>query len=55
VTPLTQSIETLANQTGIPVVPITETVQPPNAVFQDWMNSQLIAIQNALNLQTQGK
>jgi len=55
VTPLTQSIETLANQTGIPVVPITETVQPPTAMFQDWMNAQLIAIQNALSTKTQGK
>jgi zinc/manganese transport system substrate-binding protein len=55
VTPLTQSVEALANQTRIPVVPITETVQPPTAVFQDWMNSELIAIQNALNSQAQGK
>lgn len=55
VSPLTQNIEALANQQGIPVVPITETVQPPTALFQDWMNSQLIAIQNALNSQAQGK
>jgi zinc/manganese transport system substrate-binding protein len=55
VTPLTQNIEALANQTRIPVVPISETVQPPTAVFQDWMNSELIAIQNALRQQAQGK
>jgi zinc/manganese transport system substrate-binding protein len=55
VTPLTQNIEALAKQKGIPIVPISETVQPPNAVFQDWMNSELIAIQNALNQQAQEK
>jgi len=55
VTPLTQSTEALAKQKDIPVVPISETVQPPNAVFQDWMNSELITIQNALNQQAQGK
>jgi len=59
VTPLTQSIETLASQQGIPIVGITETIQPWNAqthaTFQDWMNSQLITLQNALNQQAQGK
>lgn len=55
VTPLTQSIEALAKQQNIPIVPITETVQPPIAPFQDWMNSQLITLQNALNQQAQGK
>ena len=52
VTPLTTSIETLASQQGIPIVGITETIQPWNAqtraTFQDWMNSELIAIQDAL-------
>jgi zinc/manganese transport system substrate-binding protein len=55
VTPLTQNIEAQATQQGIPIVPITETVQPPTAMFQDWMNSQLIALQNALNQQAHGK
>ena len=31
-TPETQSIETLATQYDIPIVPITETVQPPTAI-----------------------
>jgi len=55
VTPETQTIETLATQQDIPIVPITETVQPPTAMFQNWMNSQLIALQNALNQQAHGK
>ncbi|MGA3290217.1 MAG: zinc ABC transporter substrate-binding protein [Candidatus Bathyarchaeia archaeon] len=54
VTPETQTIETLATQHDIPIVPITETVQPPTAMFQNWMNSQLIALQNALNQQAHG-
>ena len=54
VTTETQSIEALAKQYDIPVVPITETVQPPTALFQSWMNSQLIALQTALN-QAHGK
>jgi zinc/manganese transport system substrate-binding protein len=48
ITTETQSIEALAEQYGIPVVPITETVQPSTALFQNWMNSELIALQNAL-------
>jgi zinc/manganese transport system substrate-binding protein len=55
VTPETQSIESQAKQYNIPIVPITETVQPPTTLFQDWMNSQLIAIQNALNQTASGK
>jgi zinc/manganese transport system substrate-binding protein len=51
VTPLTQSIETLASDKGIPIVGITETIPSSDLTFQDWMNSQLIALQNALNEQ----
>ena len=49
ITPLTENIESMATQKGIRIVPITETVQPPNALFQDWMNAELTSIQNALN------
>ena len=55
VTPLTQNIKGSAAQQGIPLVGVTETIQPPNATFQDWMNAQLISLQNALNSQTPGK
>lgn len=48
VTPLTQNIEAQAKQRNIPVVAITETIQPATAKFQDWMDSQLTALQNAL-------
>jgi zinc/manganese transport system substrate-binding protein len=48
VTPLTESIKKLAADQGIPVIGITETIQPPNMPFQDWMNAELISLQNAL-------
>ena len=48
ITPLTQQIKSLAAQNQIPTVGVTETVQPPDVTFQDWMNAQLIALQNAL-------
>jgi zinc/manganese transport system substrate-binding protein len=49
VTPITENMKTLATQNNVPIVGITETVQPPNALFQDWMNTELISLQNALN------
>ena len=49
VTPLTRSMEQLAKEEGLPVVGITETVQPPDALFQDWMNSEVVSLQNALS------
>jgi len=54
VTPLTQSIKALASQNNIPIVPVTETIQPPDVSFQVWMNAQLIILQNALNQQALG-
>jgi zinc/manganese transport system substrate-binding protein len=49
VTPLTESMKQLAVQHAIPTVGISETVQPTTASFEDWMSSQLTAIQTALN------
>jgi zinc/manganese transport system substrate-binding protein len=48
VTPLTESMKKIAADNNIPVVGFTETIQPPNASFEDWMNAQLIELQNAL-------
>ena len=55
VTPLTQSIKALAAQKGIPIVGVTETIQPPDVSFQDWQNAELITLQNALNAQALGQ
>jgi zinc/manganese transport system substrate-binding protein len=55
VTPLTQSIKSLAAQNQIPTIGVTETIQPPDVAFQVWMGSELIALQNALDAQALGK
>jgi zinc/manganese transport system substrate-binding protein len=55
VTPLTENIKAMAAAKGIPVVAVTETIQPTDVTFQDWMNAELIFLQNALNAQALGK
>jgi zinc/manganese transport system substrate-binding protein len=49
VTPLTDNMKKLAAEQNIPVVGVTETIQPPDMSFENWMNAQLVALQNALN------
>jgi zinc/manganese transport system substrate-binding protein len=49
VTPLTQSVKKMAADEGIPIVGITETVQPAGAPFEKWMDSEVVALENALN------
>jgi zinc/manganese transport system substrate-binding protein len=51
VTPLTQSIKSLAAQHEVPTIGVTETIQPPDATFQAWMGGELFDLQNALNAQ----
>lgn len=55
VTPLTENIKTLAAQRDIPIVGITETIQPSDVSFQDWMNAELISLQNALDAKVLGQ
>jgi zinc/manganese transport system substrate-binding protein len=55
VTPLTDNMKKVAAEQNIPVVGITETIQPPDMSFEDWMNAQLGALQNALNAKTLGR
>jgi zinc/manganese transport system substrate-binding protein len=54
VSPITENMKKLAAAQSIPVIGITETIQPPDVSFQDWMNSELIAIQNGLNAKASG-
>ena len=54
VTPLTNSIKQLAAQQNIPVIGVTETIQPPDTTFEVWMNAELLDLQNALNAQALG-
>jgi zinc/manganese transport system substrate-binding protein len=48
VTPLTQQMEEIATEYHVPLVPVTETIQPPNVPYQTWMTSELLGLQNAL-------
>jgi zinc/manganese transport system substrate-binding protein len=47
-TPDVQALVDKARGLGIPVVPITETLAPAGATFQDWQTAQLTALQAAL-------
>lgn len=47
-TPLTANMRAIARAHNIPVVAITETVQPVQNSFQNWMNTQVTDIQKAL-------
>src|SRR5439155_6473610 len=49
VTPLTQQMKSEAAAHGIPIVAVTETIQPSNVRFQDWMYAELLQLENALN------
>jgi zinc/manganese transport system substrate-binding protein len=55
VTPLTENMKKLAAESDIPTIGITETIQPPDATFQEWMNAQLLQLQNALNAKALGQ
>jgi zinc/manganese transport system substrate-binding protein len=54
VTPLTQQMQQIAVQHNISIVGVTETIQPPDATFQVWMTSELVALQNGLNQKALG-
>jgi len=48
-TAVTTNVQHLGTQAGIPIVGVSETLQPESATFQDWQLSQLLALQDALN------
>jgi zinc/manganese transport system substrate-binding protein len=50
-TPITENLKQLATKTGIPVVGISETIEPPAASFQDWQGKQLNSLLAALSRQ----
>ncbi|HME55409.1 MAG TPA: zinc ABC transporter substrate-binding protein [Candidatus Lokiarchaeia archaeon] len=49
ISPLTQEMKVTATQYHVTVVGVTETIQPPDRSFQDWMGAEILALQNALN------
>jgi len=48
-TAVTTNLRIAATQRSIPVVGVSETLEPVTASFQEWQDSQLIALQNALS------
>jgi zinc/manganese transport system substrate-binding protein len=50
-TPITENLKQLAAKNSIPVIGISETVEPAGASFQDWQTKQLNALQAALSRQ----
>lgn len=47
-TNITENLKQLAVSEGIPVIGISETMTPAGTTFQDWQDSQLVKLQNAL-------
>ena len=47
-TAVTTNVKRLAGQNDIPVIGVSETLQPVSASFQEWQLAQLITLQNAL-------
>ena len=50
-TPITENLKQLAAKNDIPVVGMSETVEPTTASFQDWQTKQLNALHAALSRQ----
>jgi zinc/manganese transport system substrate-binding protein len=48
-TAVTTNIKKLATNANIPIVGVTETVQPPDATFEQWFEAELEQLQNALD------
>ena len=48
-TAVTTNLMIAATRQSIPVVGVSETLQPETASFQEWQDSQLLALENALN------
>jgi zinc/manganese transport system substrate-binding protein len=48
-TAVTTNVRHLAESNNIPVVGVSETLQPESATFQEWQVAQLLTLENALN------
>ncbi|MGB7724688.1 MAG: zinc ABC transporter substrate-binding protein [Dehalococcoidales bacterium] len=48
-TAVTTNLKQMATAQGIPVVGISETMEPPDTTFPNWQYAQLTALQKALN------
>jgi zinc/manganese transport system substrate-binding protein len=54
VTPITTTLEGLAGGHNVTVTFVSETIQPPDTSFQDWMYGEYNSLANALNAQALG-
>ena len=45
---ITTNIKNLATASGVPVVGVSETMQPDNTTFQDWQLAQLVQLEQKL-------
>jgi zinc/manganese transport system substrate-binding protein len=48
-TAVTTNLKKLATDANIPVIGVTETIQPPDETFEQWFEAELEQLQNALN------
>ena len=48
-TPITQQLKAEAAQYEIPITTVSETLQPPNLTFQNWMQGEVAGLANCLN------
>lgn len=48
-TSVTTNLKQIAQQKGIPLIGVSETLQPVGASFQDWQVSQLSTLESALS------
>jgi len=55
VTPITTTIEALAPGHNVTVTFVSETIQPPDTSFQDWMYGEYNQLENALNAYNLGQ
>jgi zinc/manganese transport system substrate-binding protein len=55
VTPVTDSMKSIAASNNVTVIGITETVQPPTYTFQQWMGAEYLQLYNALNANALGQ
>jgi zinc/manganese transport system substrate-binding protein len=55
VTPITSNMKSIAAQHNVTVVGVTETIQPPDVSFQNWMGGEYDYLANALNATVLGE
>jgi zinc/manganese transport system substrate-binding protein len=55
VTPITSQMKVIAANNNVPIVGLTETIQPPGLTFQAWMSAEYVSLENGLNSKALGQ